>query len=140
MSNINFDSKASSYEQNSLVQTSASKILLNLLDVKINEDALDLGCGPGNITKIIGTITNGKVLGVDVSKYMIDEALRTNTSPNVFYSVKDSEHLSFENEFDIIYCNSAFRNLVKEAIKEQTDINGMVDLQFNRIYLTATKN
>jgi len=51
MSEVNFNSKAFTYANNSLVQKSASEILLNLLSIQPGEDVLDLGCGPGHITK-----------------------------------------------------------------------------------------
>lgn len=134
MININFDSKALSYEQNALVQKSASKILLDLLRIKGNEAVLDLGCGPGNITKVIGTITTGKVLGVDISKNMIDEASKNNASSNVSFSVKDSENIGIQSDFDVIYCNSAFQwfknpHVVLKGCFDALKPNGRIGVQ-----------
>lgn len=110
MSEINFSSKAAYYEQNALVQKSASNTLLTLLNIKSNDNILDLGCGPGNITKEIATLTKNQVLGVDISEGMIKEALKSNkTGQNINYLVKNSEHLGFNEEFEVIYCNSAFQ-------------------------------
>ena len=41
MVHINFDSKASIYEQNALVQKSASAVLLGLMAIQEDEDVLD---------------------------------------------------------------------------------------------------
>ncbi len=110
MLKVNFNSKARSYEQNALVQNSASKVLLNLLSIDEASSVLDLGCGPGNVTKEIALLTKNKVLGVDISEEMINEAIKCNKkSSNVNYLVRDSEKLDFEQEFDMIYCNSAFQ-------------------------------
>jgi cyclopropane fatty-acyl-phospholipid synthase-like methyltransferase len=51
MPEVNFNSKAFTYANSSLVQKSASEILLNLLSIQPGEDILDLGCGPSHITK-----------------------------------------------------------------------------------------
>ena len=51
MSEVNFNSKAFTYADNALVQKSASEVLLNLLSIQPEEGVLDIGCGPGHITK-----------------------------------------------------------------------------------------
>jgi len=47
---VDFSKIASGYESKSLVQKFAGQVLLNLLEIKGNDDVLDLGCGVGNIT------------------------------------------------------------------------------------------
>ena len=106
----NFNLKAATYEQNALVQKSASEVLLKLISIQENEDVLDLCCGPGNVTRKIASLTDGKVVGVDISEGMVKEAIRSNSDlPNVNYFVKDVKNLGFTNRFDVIYCNSAFQ-------------------------------
>lgn len=110
MSNIDFGNKANTYAQNALVQKSASEVLLNLLSIQSAEEVLDLGCGPGNITRKTALLTRGTVVGTDISEGMINEAMRSNGDlPNVSYLVKDAENLGFTAEFDVIFCNSAFQ-------------------------------
>lgn len=110
MSKIDFNSKAEVYEQTSLVQKSASQILRQLLDVKDEEDVLDLGCGPGNITREIARTTTGTVVGVDVASGMIEEASKLSSGiPNLRFEVKDAVDLGFNGEFDVVVCNSAFQ-------------------------------
>ena len=49
---------------------------------------LDLGCGPGTITADIGRRVDGRVLGIDVSAAVIEEARRdAGGGPNVEFSV-----------------------------------------------------
>jgi trans-aconitate methyltransferase len=110
MSEVNFNSKASMYANNSLVQKSASEILLNLLSIQPGEDILDLGCGPGHITKKIAQITQGTVMGIDISQDMIKQAVNSNQElTNLTYSVMDAENFELSVNFDVIVCNSSFQ-------------------------------
>ena len=110
MAHINFDSKASIYEQNALVQKSASEVLLGLMSIREDEDVLDLGCGSGRTTREIALLTKGLVLGTDISGGMIEEAIHKNDGRlNIRYLVKDAECLGFIDKFDVVYCNSTFQ-------------------------------
>jgi ubiquinone/menaquinone biosynthesis C-methylase UbiE len=110
MSEVNFDSKAFTYERTALVQKSASEILLNLLSIQPGENVLDLGCGPGNITKKIAQITDGTVMGVDASRGMIEKAISANQDlPNIKYTVMNAEDLELCDRFNAIVCNSSFQ-------------------------------
>jgi ubiquinone/menaquinone biosynthesis C-methylase UbiE len=110
MSEVNFNSKAFTYADNALVQKSASEVLLNLLSIQPEEDVLDIGCGPGHITKKIAQATKGNVLGIDVSQGMIEQAVSSNKElHNLKYSVMDAESLELNTKFDVIVCNSCFQ-------------------------------
>ena len=110
MVHINFDSKAPVYEQNALVQKSASEVLLGLVAIQDDDDVLDLGCGSGRTTREIALLTRGLVVGTNISERMINEAIRRNDGErNVRYFVKDAGCLDFTSTFDVIYCNSAFQ-------------------------------
>jgi trans-aconitate methyltransferase len=110
MVHINFDSKAPSYEQNALVQKSASEVLLGLIAIRDDEVVLDLGCGSGRTTREIALHTKGLVVGTDISESMINEAIRKNDGRlNIRYFVKDAGCLDFTSAFHVIYCNSAFQ-------------------------------
>ncbi|MGE5404035.1 MAG: class I SAM-dependent methyltransferase [Candidatus Saccharibacteria bacterium] len=110
MTKIDFNSKAATYEELGLVQKLTSDILLNLASVNDGEDVLDLGCGPGGVTRKITEMTGGSVVGVDVSVGMINEAsTRHQDIPNLSFYVKDACDLGFSDCFDVIYCNSAFQ-------------------------------
>lgn len=110
MTDVNFNSKAFTYANNALVQKSASEILLNLLSIQKGEDVLDLGCEPGHITKKIAQITEGTVMGIDISQGMIEQAISSNKElSNLRYSVMDAENLELPINFDVIVCNSSFQ-------------------------------
>lgn len=110
MSEVNFSSKAFTYSKNSLVQKSASEILLNLLSIQSGEDVLDLGCGPGHITKKIAQTTEGTVMGIDISQGMIEQAVSSSQGlPNLTYYVMDAENFDLPVKFNVIVCNSTFQ-------------------------------
>ncbi|AKB28331.1 Biotin synthesis protein BioC [Methanosarcina siciliae T4/M] len=110
MSEVNFNSRAFTYAKNSLVQKSASEVLLNLLSIQPGEDVLDLCCGPGHITKKIAQITGGNVMGIDISQGMIEQAISSGQEfTNLTYSVMDAEDFELPVNFDVIVCNSAFQ-------------------------------
>ncbi|WP_269851592.1 class I SAM-dependent methyltransferase [Methanosarcina horonobensis] len=97
-------------QKNSLVQKSASEILLNLLSIQPGEDVLDLGCGPGHITKKIAQITDGNVMGIDISPGMIEQAVSSSQEfTNLTYSVMDAENFELPVNFDVIVCNSTLQ-------------------------------
>ena len=66
-----FDQVSSQYQQKALVQQAAAERLLALLNIGEKEDVLDVGCGPGHITKRIKAITHGRVVGTGISAGMI---------------------------------------------------------------------
>jgi len=109
MSEVNFNSKAFTYADNALVQKSASEVLLNLLSIQPEEDILDIGCGPGHITKKIAQITKGTVLGIDVSQGMIEQAVSSNKElPNLKYSVMDAESFELNTKLMLLCVTRVF--------------------------------
>jgi trans-aconitate methyltransferase len=106
---MNFNIIAEKYEKISSIQTNASGILFNLLDIKASESVLDVGCGPGNLTRKINEITGVKVMGIDPSASMIEEAKKAANGKDIFFEIKTAEDMDYENQFDVIFCNSAFQ-------------------------------
>ncbi len=109
MEKIDFSSIAEQYEKHASVQMNAAEILISLLDIKGYEDVLDLGCGTGALTRRIRGLTSGRVVGIDPSMGMIKEALDNSKGMNIVYEVKSAEEMDYEEEFDVIICNSAFQ-------------------------------
>lgn len=105
----NFTEISSKYENNAIVQKSASEILFDLLDIQANDNVLDLGCGTGHITKIIRDKTKGKVVGVDPSEGMIEKAKEKYSNMGIIFRNCSAEELDYQHEFDVIFCNSAFQ-------------------------------
>jgi trans-aconitate 2-methyltransferase len=103
----NFTTIAPNYQQTAMLQKSASERLFDMLDIRRNDDVLDLGCGPGNLAQKIRSATDGIVVGIDPSGGMIAEAQR-NSAPDITFYVGDAESLNMADQFDAIFCNSAF--------------------------------
>ena len=106
---FDFSKIAPKYTERSLVQQSAAMNLINLVELKSNEDVLDVGCGAGNITRKIRKLTNGKVVGIDTSEGMIDRARIDNVGKNIVFDVVSAENMDYNDSFDVIFCNSAFQ-------------------------------
>lgn len=71
---------------------------------------LDLGCGNGNILKILSENTETTLYGLDLSEEMINEAGKR-LNKEITLTVGDSENLPYENNtFDCIICNASFHH------------------------------
>jgi len=109
MSKIDFTNISAKYEDYSLVQKSAAKVLLEILEIKDEDDVLDLGCGVGELTRQIRKNTKGKIIGIDPSEGMIKQAIEKSKSLEIAYEVKSAEELDYRECFDVIFCNSVFQ-------------------------------
>jgi trans-aconitate methyltransferase len=104
-----FTSIAAGYSDKSVIQQSASDILIGLLRIQPNDSVLDVGCGTGKITRKLSTITRGMITGIDPSPGMIKSASRENSETGIRFRVLPAEEISCSQEFDIIFCNSAMQ-------------------------------
>ncbi len=111
----NFSEISKQYESNSVVQKSAGQILFELLDIQTKDDVIDLGCGTGHISKVIKEKTEGRVVGIDPSEGMIEKAQEKFSHHGITFRVCSAEQLDYKNEFDIIFCNSAFQWFINPA-------------------------
>jgi trans-aconitate methyltransferase len=109
MKKIDFTGVASRYEKNSLVQSAVGQELLNLLDIKQNDNVLDLGCGVGHITRRIREMTEGRVVGVDPSSGMVEQARKNSGGLDIKFEIGNAEEITYNEQFDVIFCNSAFQ-------------------------------
>ncbi|GBD98747.1 trans-aconitate 2-methyltransferase [bacterium BMS3Abin07] len=130
----NFTEISSKYEKDSVVQKSASEILFDLLDIQPEDNVLDLGCGTGHLSKLIRETTKGKVIGVDPSDGMIEKAKENYSDQDIIFRNCSAEQLEYKDEFEIIFCNSAFQWFAdhKKALKACHDAlkhNGKMAIQ-----------
>lgn len=130
----NFSEISEKYENDSVVQKSASEILFDLLEIQPNDDVLDLGCGTGHISSLIRDKTSGKVAGVDPSEGMIEKAHNKFSHQDISFRVCSAEQLDYQNEFDVIFCNSAFQWFVNppkvlNVCRNSLKINGRMAIQ-----------
>ena len=94
---------------------------------KPNASVLEIGCGPGNITRhILDLNPNLKVLATDVSKNMIDLAKKNN--PKIEVQVLDCRNLkTISNKFDGIICGFTIPYLSKlDCLKLISDCNNLM--------------
>jgi len=91
------------------IETAEERIPLYIkVGVKDADIILDVGCGPGMVTRDIATLTKGIVVGVDASEEMISIARNILSDyDNVeLLVVGDAHSLPFKDEtFDITTCN-----------------------------------
>jgi SAM-dependent methyltransferase len=90
------------------IETAEERIPLYLeVGVKDAKLILDVGCGPGSVTKDIARLSKGKVVGVDGSFKMIKVAKDSlKDYSNVDLSIVSANKLPFcDNTFDIVTCN-----------------------------------
>jgi trans-aconitate methyltransferase len=103
-----FTTIAPTYRQTSVLQQSASDQLFSMLALVRSDDVLDLGCGPGLLTREIRARTDGVVVGVDPSEGMIAQA-QGQGATNITFLVSAAEDLAMPGQFDAIFCNSALQ-------------------------------
>lgn len=77
--------------------------LLDLLDPKLGEHILDLGCGTGQLTEKIAR--NGtEVMGIDSSQNMIEKARQN--YPDLQFNVADARSFQIDRTFDAVFSNA----------------------------------
>jgi SAM-dependent methyltransferase len=74
------------------------------------ESILDIGCGLGQVCKLLSEDENYNVTGVDVSQFALDQA--TKSAPNARFIQFSDGHLPFEdNSFDLVFSSEAFEHV-----------------------------
>src|SRR5262249_39372866 len=95
---------AAGYAHISSLQKAMADEVVALLDLKVSQRILDVGCGEGKITaQILERARDGAVVGVDPSHDMIQFA-RTHFggASRLQFQVADARSLPFQNEFDLV--------------------------------------
>ncbi|KAF0144457.1 MAG: type 11 methyltransferase [Rhodospirillaceae bacterium] len=100
-----FSRLAPSYERMAVLERATGERLLDMLAVGPRDFVLDLGCGPGHLTRRIRIRTNGKLVGVDASAGMIAQARWHAHGSGIIFQVKMAEELDFDRNFNVI-CQS----------------------------------
>ena len=108
-----FDQQAATYDKDIKGQHARSlyPVLLEKLSHIPFQSALDLGCGTGEMLKLILQKDPGKELyGIDLSEKMLCVA-KSKLPEQVKLLLGDSESLPFpDNTFDVVYCNDSFHH------------------------------
>lgn len=121
-----FDKQADSYDYDIKGEHARRMYdkIMNVLNDITYSNFLDLGCGTGEMIKIILEHNKNKIgYGIDISKKMIQVAKRK-LPETVSLKVGDSEKLPYEDEyFDVVYCNDSFhhyprpKNVINEVFR-----------------------
>ena len=126
------------YNKCSPVQQEWARELIAKLEILGYERVIDFGCGDGKVTAAIAsTVPKGTVTGIDSSPEIIGFAQQhfPNTRhPNLTFIQMDAGHLTFFEEFDIVFSNATLHWLsdhrpVLEGIERCLVIGGKVVLQ-----------
>jgi trans-aconitate methyltransferase len=98
------------YQKNSSPQFHNAVQLLKTLKLSQCTDIIDIGCGPGEVTKVISKmVPHAQVLGVDVTEKMIARANETHKADNLRFMVHDAQkEYPFENRFDLAFSSAVF--------------------------------
>jgi len=104
---------------------------------RINPAILEIGCGPGNITKyLLNKRPDFKIEAIDISPEMIELAKANN--PKAIFKVMDSREIdSLETKYDAVICGFCLPYLsgqdCSKLIKDCSNIligNGIIYLSF----------
>ena len=106
--------------------------IFSYLQPKAEEKILDLGCGTGDLTHKI-FLSGAKVIGVDASAEMIDEA--KSKFPEVEFYCMDATALQFDIKFDAIFSNAVLhwipeKEKVIESMNACLKEDGRIALEF----------
>ena len=108
-----YDERSGNHD-NSEWHRKTSLKLVEELPPRAGDSVLDIGTGTGTIALHAASLvgTNGKVIGIDLSKGMLAQANEKVSAldlPNLEFILSDAEHLQFpDSSFDRMYCASAF--------------------------------
>ena len=97
------DWNTSLYDAKHAFVSEYGKSLLPLLEPKVGESILDLGCGSGHLAHIIAQ-SGAHVIGIDSSASMIEAACAAYT--DVEFLVADAKDFAFPLPFDAIFSNA----------------------------------
>ena len=86
--------------------------LVELLNPKPGERILDLGCGPGQLTRQIAE-RGAIVTGLDSSAEMIGQARQN--YPDLDFVLADAATMRFDQEFDAVFSNAALHWMLDAA-------------------------
>src|SRR5215471_17114553 len=102
---------ASYIESAAKLTTHAVHLLIEAARLTSESRALEVGCGPGHIAKMMAD-TGAKVTGVDLASDMVQVA--SGRYPNIEFKEANAEHLPFDADtFDAVLINFAIHHFAR---------------------------
>ena len=127
------------YEKSSSAQFKWAMDLVSKLELRGDENVIDIGCGDGKITAAIADrVPRGKVLGIDLSGDMVEFACnkyQQHDYQNLSFQQKDATQLAYQDEFDVVVSFACLHWVkdhipVLEGIRRSLKTPGRILLQF----------
>ena len=113
-----FDKEAKEYDSSSdgkFVKCMYSEIVSRVMELQ-GRKILDLGCGNGNVIRMLQENREAEYSGVDISEAMIREAQKR-VGKGVELKAADAAALPYSNDiFEIIICNASFHHYTDPVI------------------------
>ncbi len=99
---------AETYDAISDPQFSWGMEVLERLELRGDEDAIDAGCGSGRVSEqLLGRLPNGSLLAVDASEAMVRKA-RERLGERASYLVTDLAELQVEEPVELVFSTATF--------------------------------
>lgn len=102
---------ASAYERVSEPQLAWGRTVLARIPLRGDETVLDAGCGTGRVTRLVAErVPRGRVIGVDASAAMVEEATRrlADLAPRVRVLRADLLDLELDDPVDLVVSTATF--------------------------------
>ena len=137
MQNFSWDAKE--YSNFSSEQQKWGRELIAKLNLKEDDEVLDIGCGEGKITAEISIkVKKGRVAGIDNSESMIQLAKKKFPPAeyqNLSFEVCDAREIYFHEQFNVVFSNAALHwvdnhTKVLNGIYKSLKPGGRILLQF----------
>jgi SAM-dependent methyltransferase len=97
--------------------TKERRIALAMLEVREGDQAIDVGCGPGNYTRPLAQAAgSGLTIGLDASEAMVAAAAKRGGGENLAYLRGDACALPFEDESFDVACSVGVIHMVDEPL------------------------
>lgn len=126
--------EASFYNSNAQQQWNVAFQALSIIPFQGTEHVLDIGSGSGKVTaNIAGRVSDGSVIGLDLSEGMIEFSKQNYASfyPNLSFVKQDFFAFDSSKKFDLIFSSSSLHWILDhkpllEKVHEQLNPNGTI--------------